>query len=128
MKEAIRFGALNQVLQHIEQAARAVAHEANDGAQPSVILPIDEGDELFAASSAEDVQFMALLHGLLSNDENKLLLLITVRPETCEQLQLALGDVRFDTFTLPPLAERALVSAILEPARRADGTLEIEPP
>jgi hypothetical protein len=127
MKEAIRFGALNQVLQHIEQTARAVAHEANDGAQPSVILPIDEGDELFAASSAEDVQFMALLHGLLSNDDNKLLLLITVRPETCEQLQLALGDVRFDTFTLPPLAERALVSAILEPARRADGTLEIEP-
>ena len=96
---------------------------AADGA-PTILLPIDQGEELFQADGAEEAaRFLAALHGLLATDAPPLLALLTIRSDSYEPLQTApaLADVAQQTFSLPPLAQGAYSQVIEGPPRRLAG-------
>jgi hypothetical protein len=102
-------------------------------AGPSLILSVDQGEELFLAEGASEAQsFLALLNDLLLAASPNLIVLFTIRSDTYERLQTAkaLEGVRQDTFGLPPMPRGAYQTIIEGPAQRLKDShrrLTIEP-
>jgi hypothetical protein len=109
------------------------AGEAN--ADPAIVIPIDQAEELFNADGhAEAEQFLALVAGVLgpATPARRVLVMATIRSDRYELLQRApsLTDVRQALFSLAPIGASEFRSVIEGPARRvveAGGKLEIEP-
>jgi formylglycine-generating enzyme required for sulfatase activity len=92
---------------------------------PTLILSIDQGEELFLAEAAGEAQpFLSLLRDLLNDDEPAIIAVFTIRSDKYEDLQLAkeLEGVRQETFSLPPMPKGSYAEVIKGPARRLDGT------
>lgn len=101
---------------------------------PTLILPIDQAEELFQAEGAEEARvFLDLLRGLVSRDAPSLIAIFTIRSDSYERLQTAeeLAGLRQHTLSLPPMPKGAYAEVIRGPARRLEGTkraLKIEEP
>ncbi|MEZ5876954.1 MAG: toll/interleukin-1 receptor domain-containing protein [Tepidamorphaceae bacterium] len=114
--------------------ARIAAKATVGDATPAIVLPVDQGEELFAADGAEEAErFLSLLRELMDNETVPLMVLFTIRSESFEALQSApaLEGVRRVAFDLPPMPRGSFSEVILGPARRLDGTkraLKIEEP
>jgi WD40 repeat protein len=116
-------------------AEKARAPEFPGGARPaapSLVLSIDQAEELFSAEGAEDAQtFLALLKGLVLAGAPSLMVLFTIRSNSYERLQTAkaLEGVRQETFGLLPMPRGAYQTIIEGPAQRLDDSklLKIEP-
>ncbi|MFN0264732.1 TIR domain-containing protein [Tepidamorphus sp. 3E244] len=96
-----------------------------DEDRPTLVLPIDQGEELFAADGAEEAhEFLTLLRELLSDDSVPMIALFTIRSESFEALQSAaeLEGVRRVAFDLPPMPRGTYSDVIVGPARRLEGT------
>ena len=88
---------------------------------PTLILPIDQGEELFAAEGQEEAAaFLKLLNDLLRADAPPLIALFTIRSDSYERLQMAneLEGVRQETLSLPPMPKGSYVDIIKGPVRR----------
>jgi tetratricopeptide (TPR) repeat protein len=102
-------------------------------APPSLVLSIDQGEELFLAEGAKEAKaFLGLLRDLSAAASVNLILLVSIRSDAYERLQSApeLDGVQLNTFSLPPLPRGAFETVIEGPARRLAGTkrpLTIEP-
>jgi len=113
----------------------AAAH-GGDGAKslkaPTIVLAIDQAEELFQAEGAEEAQtFLDLLRALAVADEPALIVLFTIRSDSYERLQEAkqLEGLRKVPFDLSPMPKGSYAEVIKGPARRLEGTkraLEIE--
>ena len=106
----------------------AQAHEV-DGAAPVLVLPFDQGEELFLPEGAEEAgALLDLLRGLLLAEQPGMMVLVTIRSNSYERLQLApaLEGVRQETLSLPPMPRGAYQSVIEGPAARAH-SLKIDP-
>jgi formylglycine-generating enzyme required for sulfatase activity len=135
LREAIAAGAkrIQPLLASLVEAARltTLAHDPAAKA-PLIVLPIDQGEELFLAEgSAEADQLLVLLRDLLMADPPAVLALFTVRSDSYEQLQTAkaLDGIRQETMSLPPMPRGAYQRVIEGPAERLRDTpraLEIE--
>ena len=106
---------------HIENQTK------NEGSvqPPMLILPIDQGEELFQAEGAEEAQqFLELLASLLTVDDLALTVLFTIRSDNYEQLQNAgaLQNIRKQTFDLGPLPKGSYSEIITAPALRLKDT------
>ena len=67
---------------------------------PTLILSIDQAEELFLAEAQDEAQpFLALLRDLLTDDAPAIIAVFTIRSDNYERLQLAkeLEGVRQDT-------------------------------
>ena len=101
---------------------------------PTLILPIDQAEELFHTECAQESRaFLNILGKLVSSDAPALMLLLTVRSDRYEQLQTAdsLQGLRQHTLGLPPMPQGAYAEIIKGPAHRLEGTdraLKIEEP
>lgn len=102
---------------------------ASDGAAklkpPTLILPIDQGEELFLAEGADEAAaFLTILSELLKEDTPALIALFTIRSDNYERLQMAkpLEGLRQQTSSLPPMPKGAYAEVIKGPARRLEGT------
>jgi formylglycine-generating enzyme required for sulfatase activity len=99
---------------------------------PTLILCIDQGEELFLAEAQDEAKpFLALLRDLVKDDPPGIIVVFTIRSDHYEALQLTeqLDGVRQETFSLPPMPKGAYVEVVKGPARRQQGTtLEIEDP
>ena len=99
---------------------------------PTLILSIDQGEELFLAEAQDEAQpFLALLRDLLNDDAPAIIAVFTIRSDNYERLQLApeLEGVRQDMLSLPPMPKGSYAEVIKGPARRLEGTaraLDIE--
>jgi WD40 repeat protein len=108
--------------------------EAACVAPPTLILPIDQSEELFLPEGAGEAQaFLALVNDLLRTDAPAITALFTIRSDAYERLQLAkaLEGFRQHTFSLAPMPRGAYAEIIKAPAWRLDGTaraLKIEEP
>ena len=74
---------------------------------PTIVLPIDQGEELFQSSGrAQGAAFMALLALLLKQGNLKFIALVTIRSDSYEFLQHApkLRDLDQTLFNLPPVS------------------------
>ncbi len=101
------------------------ADEADRPKPPTLILPIDQAEELFLAEGAEEGErFLALLSDLLSTDAPAMTAVFTIRSDNYEPLQTAkqLDGLRKLPFDLPPMPQGAYAHVIEGPARRLAGT------
>ena len=101
---------------------------------PTLILPVDQGEELYLAEGAEESDmFLTLVRDLLAADSPSLMVLFTIRSDAYEHLQLdeRLEGMRQQTLSLPPMPHGAYADVITGPALRLEGTgrsLRIEEP
>ena len=100
---------------------------------PTLILPIDQAEELFLADGgAEADSFWGLLRGLTAEDAPALIALFTIRSDSYERLQTAkaLEGMRQHTLSLAPMLHSAYADVIKGPAQQLkDGrALKIEEP
>lgn len=97
----------------------------DEGEPPLLILPIDQGEELFTANEMEEVnEFLSLLGALLKLERPAIAMLITIRSDSYEALQAApaLEEIRQETFSLPPMPRGSFGQVITGPAARLAAT------
>ena len=140
IKEALAEGvdALGRILDELSALAkrRLVAIEQTP-ANPAIILPLDQAEELFNPDGAAEAgHFLDLLSEVLALAEEtpsrRLLIVATMRAERYELLQNepCLAKVKRDLFDLPPIPQAEFKSVIEGPARRvveAGGQLTLDP-
>jgi hypothetical protein len=125
---------LNTLVDAAQRPLFAVDPEAASVARPTLILPIDQGEELFLPEGASEAQsFLAIVNDLLATDAPAIIALFTIRSDAYERLQLAkpLVGLQQHAFSLAPMPKGAYAEIIKAPALRLDGTpreLKIEEP
>ncbi|HMA73817.1 MAG TPA: SUMF1/EgtB/PvdO family nonheme iron enzyme [Xanthobacteraceae bacterium] len=124
--------ALLPLLNELARKARAPTFPGGaPPAPPSLVLSIDQGEELFLAEGTEEVHtFLVLLKHLVHARTLNLIVLCTIRSDSYERLQTALEGIRAEIFGLPAMPRGAYQTIIEGPAKKLkDGKrkLEIEP-
>jgi hypothetical protein len=92
---------------------------------PTLVLSIDQGEELFLDEGQQEAQrFLSLLRDLVTADAPAVIVLFTIRSDNYERLQLAkeLESVRQQMLSLPPMPRGSYAEVIKGPARRLEGT------
>jgi formylglycine-generating enzyme required for sulfatase activity len=121
------------LLELIDQAGKAAPADRPIASAPLVVLPIDQGEELFVADGAtESESLLALLGAVLKEDAPAVLALVTIRSDSYGQLQSvpALDGIRQETMSLPPMPRGAYQVVIEGPAARLRGgprALRVDP-
>ena len=132
---------LRELLAEVQRAAAArlpVPGEGEEPSPPTLILPVDQAEELFADGSHEGTaQFLSLLGDLLGPDDDgvevDLIVAATIRTDRYEQMQThaALSGLHTRVFDdLKPMPPNQFREVIVGPAERAtqDGDpLEVAP-
>ena len=88
---------------------------------PTLVLPIDQGEELFRTDGAAEAQaFLDLVRDLLGEATPAVLAVVTIRSDSYEALQSAraLEGVHQTTWSLPPMPRGTYGQVIEGPARR----------
>jgi formylglycine-generating enzyme required for sulfatase activity len=112
-----------------ELAAKATVSTSPDSdlapKPPTLVLSIDQGEELFNADGAEEArQLLDLIAALVSAPAPDVIAVFTIRTDAYEPLQSAQGpaaplaDLKQVTLSLPPMARGAYQSVIEGPAAR----------
>jgi len=125
-------------LEEARDAARArLLDVPTDQPSPTLVLPLDQAEELFNADAGPKApQFLQILAGLLGHEAGitpALLVAVTIRADRYEPLQLAseLADVQSTVFDeLRPLPAAQFTEVITGPAKRASAAgrrLTVEP-
>jgi tetratricopeptide (TPR) repeat protein len=133
LAEAVRVPELANGADGGDKSPAAEESAGRDGAAPRLVLPLDQGEELFLAEGQQEAQaLLVLLRDLLSDASSNLILLATIRSDAYERLQTApaLEGVSQQTLSLPPLPRGAYQTVIEGPADRLKNTerrLTIEP-
>jgi len=104
----------------------ASAHESLAAKLPTIVIPIDQAEELFAAEAAEGM--LELLVPALLGDGNAVIV-ATIRSDSFEKLQTEprLADVPVLPFSLGPIPHGAFKDVIECPARLTNPPISIEP-
>lgn len=134
-------GACSELLQKIQQAAQTrVGTSADPSFPPTIILPVDQAEELFNADAAEEARtFLEMIGAVLRGEAAgkriqrvSLIVAFTIRSDRYEPLQTApeLKDIERELFDdLRPMPPAQFREVITGPASRAfvDGRqLEVE--
>jgi formylglycine-generating enzyme required for sulfatase activity len=124
---------LKPLLQALADKATPASADGGEKARaPTLVLSIDQGEELFLAEAQEEAKpFMALLRDLAKDDAPAIIAMFTIRSDNYERLQLApeLECMRHDMLSLAPMPRGSYAEVIKGPARRMEGrggTLEID--
>ncbi len=113
------------VIEHLRQPAAARPEKT---LPPTVVLPIDQAEELFVAEDREAAEVVDLITDTVESDRN-VLLLLTIRSDSFSLLQ---GDRRLAgiprlPFDLPRLPAAALKEVIEGPTRLPASGITIDP-
>src|SRR5262249_10702406 len=122
---ATKLGALLSLL--AQKATRAASDAAVTPKAPTLVLSIDQGEELFLAEQQEAQPFLALLRDFVTADAPAVIALFTIRSVNYDKharLQLAKereggGQTRRRR---PPMPKGSYAEVIKGPARRLEGT------
>lgn len=118
--------AVGPLLADLAEVARPVALDGTATARPpTLILPIDQAEELYPSEAqAEAAAFLALLRDLLAGETPPMIAALTIRSDSYERLQLGdePEDVRQTIVSLPPMRKGSYVEVVRGPARRLEGT------
>jgi hypothetical protein len=135
IEEAVATGAaaLQVLLQELAQHCQVPDWDGSQPQPPTLVLAIDQAEELFQAEGAEQAgRFLSLLAELLQADTPKLIVLCTIRSDSYEPLQTApaLADITQRVFSLPPMphgAFRQVIEAPVALLKHSPRPLRIEP-
>ncbi len=135
LRTAVEGGAatLRPLLQSLADKATPAAFDHDIKPKPpTLIISIDQGEELFLVGEQNEARaFLALIRELLSNDAQELVVLFTIRSDAYESLQNSneFQGVRQETISLPPMRKGSYSEVIKGPVLRLEGTeckLEID--
>ncbi|MGB1090837.1 MAG: beta-propeller domain-containing protein [Oceanobacter sp.] len=121
------------LLKQISDVATVSPSPGEQQETPVVVMAVDQGEELFASSGAEQAQrFLQLLGDLLNDRSVPLLVIFTIRSDSYDYLQNAssLTGIIQQTFSLTPMPVGEFRAVITGPAQRLKDTprkLQIEP-
>ena len=115
-------GRIGRLLGELQRTAGArLAGRGADGSPPTLVLPLDQAEELFSAdASAESAQFLRLLAAMA--DDLDLIVIATIRADRYEVLQTdpALAGIHTVVFDdLKPMPATQFKEVITGPAQRA---------
>ncbi|MEA2837278.1 MAG: hypothetical protein QOD89_1828, partial [Bradyrhizobium sp.] len=128
--EAAKLRALLQSL--ADKPVPAASDRGGKPKPPTLIVSIDQGEELFFAEGQDEAKaFLAILRDLLTHDAPAVIVLGTIRSDSYEQLQETkpLEGIRKVPFDLSPMPKGSYAEVIKGPVRRlmdAERKLEIE--
>ncbi|HEX3913005.1 MAG TPA: SUMF1/EgtB/PvdO family nonheme iron enzyme, partial [Steroidobacteraceae bacterium] len=135
LRMAIEGGAskLRPLLQMLADKATLSALDADSKPKPpTLIISVDQGEELFLAEGQDESEaFLTLLRELLLDDPPALIVVIAIRSDSYGHLQEAklLDGIQKIPFDLGPMPKGSYAEVIKGPARRLKGTarsLEID--
>ena len=124
LRTAVDEGAakLIPLLQELADKGRVPGTEGEAEAKaPSLVLSIDQAEELFAGEGATEAgRFLSLLKDLVLAQAPDVIVVVTIRSDSYEQLQNArpLEGIDQKPFSLPPMPQGAYQTVIEGPARR----------
>jgi formylglycine-generating enzyme required for sulfatase activity len=128
LRAAIQSGA-TELRSLLNTLSETMTRTALDGETPSkpptIVLSIDQGEELFLTEGQDEAQpFLALLQDLVVADPPSVIALFTIRSDNYERLQeaKALEGIQHSPFNLGPMPRGSYAEVIRGPARRLDGT------
>jgi hypothetical protein len=135
IEDAVVAGApvLQPLLQELAQHCQVPEWDGSPPNPPSLVLAIDQAEELFQAEGTEQAShFLSLLAELLQADTPKLIVLCTIRSDSYEPLQsaTALVEIPQRVFSLPPMphgAFRQVIEAPVALLKHSPRPLRIEP-
>ncbi|OZB19396.1 MAG: hypothetical protein B7X53_00070 [Hyphomonas sp. 34-62-18] len=113
------------VMERLTRNAEA-ARETYAAKPPTIILPIDQAEELFDAENTERATFRDMVAGAIAQDGNALIV-ATIRTDSYEGLQKGWLPDSQAILTLPPISAGSFQQIIEAPARLATPPLTIEP-
>jgi len=125
--------AVRALLLRLAEKAAPPKLDGEAASLPTIVLLIDQGEELFLAEGAAEARpFLAYIAELLKGDAPRIICVTAIRSDTYERLQTApvLDGIAQETFSLPPIARGAYGQIIELPLARLAGTsreLRIEP-
>jgi formylglycine-generating enzyme required for sulfatase activity len=128
LRAAIDGGAtkLRALLSMLAQKATPVAADATVTPKaPTLVLSIDQAEELFLTEGQQEAQhFLSLLRDLVTADAPAVTVLFTIRSDHYERLQLVkeLEGMRQQALSLPPMPRGSFAEVIKGPAQRLEGT------
>jgi formylglycine-generating enzyme required for sulfatase activity len=93
---------------------------------PTIVLSIDQAEELFNAENLERAKFLEVVGDAISKDGNTLVL-ATIRTDSYAALQKGWLPEGQRVLTLPPIAAGSFREIIQGPARLAKPPLKLEP-
>ena len=102
-------------------AVPADAGDAGSGEPPTLVLAVDQAEELLSGGNDEAAAFLRLVAALGRRDDPALMVLLTVRSDSFDQLQARpeLADTQpHHLIDLPPVPAGAFGDIIRGPARR----------
>lgn len=108
-----------------EHASVLAPEGETNNSHPTIVITVDQGEELFQREGAEQSkQFLDLLTLLAVQTELAVMVLFTIRSDSFEQLQTykALEGITQQTFSLSPMPQGAYDSVIEGPAARLKGS------
>lgn len=121
---------LTTILNELAQKAappdlESLSSANNSPTPPTLIMSIDQGEELFQSEGSDEAKtFLQLLHTLTNDQSVPLIVLFTIRSDAYEQLQTAkaLEGIQQQTFSLAPMPKGAFQAVIEGPAARLKGS------
>jgi formylglycine-generating enzyme required for sulfatase activity len=129
-------GFMGEAAKIVTETRSLAAEDARPPARPSMLIAIDQGEELFAAeNAAESEHFIAMLGHLLAHPPDGLdpYVVITIRADSVDPLLQRVPKLGIDAphmRPLPPLSPSAYRDVITRPAAvysRRVARLDIEP-
>ena len=109
----------------LEKAAPSAFDTEIKAKPPTLIIAVDQGEELLGTEGREEAQqLLALLHDLLVGDAPTLIVIFTIRSDSYGQLQEepALDGIAKIPFDLSPMPKGSYAEVIRGPAQRLAGT------
>jgi formylglycine-generating enzyme required for sulfatase activity len=127
IREVLKAGAerLRPLLERLVAKATPRIEGEPDPKPPTLVISIDQAEELFLVEGQEESQhFLALLRDLICGPGPASITLFTIRSDNYERLQQAeqLEGVRKVPFDLGPMPRGAYVEVIRGPTQRSRGT------
>ena len=128
-----RDGELGHFLSTTIEAQRHPAFDDASSPPPTLILPIDQGEELFQSSGREQAsRFLSLLAHLLQQESPRFVALLTIRSDSYEFLQSApeLSGLHQTLLNLPPIVRGEYGRIITGPVEKLNASgrkLEFDP-
>ena len=122
-EEGQALASIKGLLENLIQASRPEGSTQTK----SIILPIDQAEELYFTNGdngdQEAEQLRSLLAQLTTSEDLRLIVLLTIRSDTYEHIQFdqILGAVDHQTMSLPPIPQGSYSEIILGPVRRMQG-------
>lgn len=106
--------------------SRLVEAERSLGTKlPTIVVAIDQGEELFRAEAQGEAQpFLALIRELLASDKPAVIAVFTIRSDNYERLQSSpeLDGIHQETLSLPPMPKGSYAEVVKGPIRRLEGS------